>query len=108
MTTSTHDHYVAAQQRTLATADKWGQPWTCADVDYIMAHTDSMTDEQLATGLGRTLAAIWNMQHRIISEGAAGVAATLRAGRTRAVATPARVERTYTFVGDDVPPGWND
>lgn len=89
---------------TLVTATERGERWTRDDLEFVVAMTETERDEDIAVALGRTLFAIWNIQFRLTHEGVEGVVASQE--RT----TPVRPlsNRTYTFIGDDVPAGWND
>lgn len=102
MTTTTATWYDRTQGETLVTADAWGEPWTRSDLEIVQAFTNEVTDAELATTLGRSLAAIWSIQHRIAN----GEIDLTRATRRDAERHP--LERAYTFIGDDVPPGWDD
>lgn len=88
-----------------ASADHNGERWTTDEVRYIAEHTDVERDEDMAKELGRTLFAVWNLQHRLRTEGVEGVLESF--AREAAQVRPLS-ERVYTFIGDDVPPGWND
>jgi len=57
------------QGRTLVTADAHGEAWTPDDVEFVAAFTDDVSDEELATTLGRSLYAIWAIQHRLRTSG---------------------------------------
>lgn len=59
---------IAAQNRTLEQATRNGDHWTQADLDFIRDRTSSMTDEQLALVLGRTLYAVQSVQHTPMAE----------------------------------------
>lgn len=104
---TTNASSLASQDRTLADASNWGETWTVEDVEFVVEFTDDVKDEELALTLGRSLYAIWALQHRVRHEGFAGVVASVEASQI-ARARASRVEVGYTFIGDDVPPGWND
>lgn len=53
------------QEGTLLEATNRKQLWNREDLEYVVQHTDFETDEQLALATGRTLYAIWSIQHRI-------------------------------------------
>ena len=89
-----------AQARTTRSADANGERWTREDLEFVVAFTDTERDEDLAIALGRTLYAIWNIQHRLAHEGVEGVMKRDEVRRTRPAA------RTYTFIDGDVPDGW--
>jgi len=97
----------ARQGATLVTADSWGERWTRDDLEFVREFTATERDEDLAYALGRTLYALWAIQHRIVTEGVEGVIAAYDA-RDKRDATLVRPlsSRTYTFVGDDVPADW--
>lgn len=87
--------YSETQAKTRATATRHNETWILADVEFVSAFS-SEPDAELAVTLGRTLASITWMKHE------------LRKGYTPSdmVRTPAKAERGYTFIGDDVPEGW--
>ncbi len=91
------------QGTTLVTADAHGEAWEQDDVELVIAFTDDVRDEELAVTLGRSLYAIWAIQHRIRTEGVDCVrgAYAPRVDPVRPLST-----RTYTFIGDDVPADW--
>lgn len=95
------EYNAQAQDRTLAFADAWGEPWSPNEVEFVQAFTDDATDEEIAVTLGRSLYAIWSIQSRLRT-------GDLDFDRATRVTTSARVAQapTYTFIGDDVPPGW--
>lgn len=93
------------QGTTLVTATERGERWTRDDLDLVVAFTDDERDEDIAITLGRSLYAIWNIQNRLRHEGVEGVIASYANDATRVRPLSSR---TYTFIGDDVPPGWND
>ena len=93
------------EQNPLLEATEHRQPWSNEDLEFVIEMTDVETDEDIALALGRTLYALWAIQHRIKSGDLVLDEARKReaqAARTR------REERAYTFIGDDVPPGWWD
>jgi hypothetical protein len=61
--------YERTQGATKACAESNGLPWDASDVETVIAFTDIDTDEDIALALGRTLAAVWNIQHRMRTEG---------------------------------------
>ena len=87
------DWYARTQEATKANADANGLPWTSEDVDLVIAFTDDVTDEDIALATGRTLAAVWNIQHRVRTEGVVAVrrayAPSLTAPAPRVCATHA-------------------
>lgn len=91
-----------AQARTTTCAESNGDAWETSDIEFVIAFTDDARDEDIAIALGRTLYAVWSVQTRIRND---GIDATRTFYARRNVT---RVERSYTFIGDDVPPGWND
>lgn len=95
--------YEQVQGRTLATATSHRERWTVEDLDFVVAFTEEVRDEELALTLGRSLASIWNIQFRIRHEGVEGVRDDVR----RAQARVASREVGYDFV-TTFPPGWND
>lgn len=84
---STNAWAAAAQGGTLALADHWGEEWTADEVELVAAFTDDVTDEELALTLGRSLYAIWAMQHKLRTTGFDFDAARRRE-RARAVVAP--------------------
>jgi len=93
----TSDSTVRHQQASLKTAHRWGDTWTSADLEFLAACPEIPVAE-LAAALGRTVYAV------------SCARTTLADDRPRAAATsrrkPARPAQTWTFIGDDVPPGW--
>lgn len=90
---------IAAQGRTLTQAKNHREPWSQIEIDLLVDCADE-TAEAVAEVLERTLYAVTNARYYLahgmpIGGGAAPVA-------------PASRVRAYTFIGDDVPPGWND
>lgn len=69
MNTST----LRAQGNTLITADNAGERWTRDELELVVAFTDDTRDEDIAITLGRSLYAIWAIQHRLRNEGVEGV-----------------------------------
>ncbi len=53
------------QEGTLLDATQRNQRWTREALEYVVTHTDTESDEELAFATGRTLYAIWAVQHRI-------------------------------------------
>ncbi len=93
--------YERVQGATSNLAVHSGEAWDAEEIETVIAFTDDVTDEEIALALGRTLAAVWNIQNRIRHEGVDPVRA---AYAKRAVA---RVEVGYDFV-TTFPVGWND
>lgn len=91
---------------TLANATNAYDAWTYDDVNFVVAFTDDTTDVDLALALGRSLFAIWAIQHRVRTEGAAGVLSTFTTRQARDETARIAASRTYTFIGDDVPADW--
>lgn len=87
-----------AQARTLITADNWGQPWDAEEIEMVGTFGDT-TAEELALALGRTVYAVNAVREALRLGDKVG------GGRARVIA---RAEVGYTFIGDDVPPGWWD
>lgn len=79
------------QDSTLVTADAHREPWTRDELDFVIEFTDTDTDADLAVALGRSLYAIWTIQHRIRTEGVAGVIERLE----REASRPLRVCPTH-------------
>jgi hypothetical protein len=99
------------QDRTLVTAHAKGERWERDDLELVSMFTDTVTDELLALVLGRSLFALWAIQHRMRSEGFEAVMLAASGARTQQRGhAPVRPlsSRTYTFIGDDVPEGWRD
>jgi hypothetical protein len=61
--------YERVQGATSNVATANGEAWDAESIETVIAFTDDVTDEELAITLGRTLAAVWNIQHRLRSEG---------------------------------------
>lgn len=61
------------QGTTLVTADAHRERWTRDEVEFVVAMTDGERDEDIALALGRSLYAVWNLQHRVRTLGVAGV-----------------------------------
>ena len=53
------------QSTTLITADHYREPWSREELEFVREFTEVDTDEDLAVALGRSLYAIWNIQHRM-------------------------------------------
>ena len=96
---STNKYSLRTQELTLITADAWGESWSRDDLELVVAFTDTVTDEDLAITLGRSLYAVWSVQHRLRANGF-DVAPLV----TRRAPRPS--ERTYTFIDGDVPADW--
>ncbi len=58
------------QAVTIANASKHGEGWTSADLEFVTAFSDDVTNEELALSLGRTLFAIASIK-QAIAEGTA-------------------------------------
>ena len=84
---------------TLITADHHRETWTREEIELVMAFTDDATDEEIAVTLGRSLFAVWSIQHRIRS-GDLNVAPQRRID-------PSKIERGYDYV-TTFPPGYFD
>lgn len=54
-----------AQGRTLPLASHHRETWTPDEVEFVLAMTDEERDEDIAVALGRSLYAVWNLQHRL-------------------------------------------
>lgn len=94
--------YAKTQGETLVTADHHRERWTTEDLEFVAAFTDDVTDAELATTVGRSLASLWAIQNRLRNEGVEGVLESYaRAGRARAT------EVGYDFI-TTFPPGWDD
>lgn len=94
-----HASTVRSQGRTLGSAKNHQEPWASVEIEWVV-ETRDVPAEEVAEILGRTLYAVQNARYALdhgipIGGGSAPQAPTSR-------------QRTYTFVGDDVPPGWND
>jgi hypothetical protein len=89
-------HRVEAE--TLKTADNHRETWDLDDLEFVAAFRDETNDEELAVTLGRSLYAVQSIK-RVLDE---------RITREVAVRNVTRTETGWTFIGDDVPPGWND
>lgn len=62
--TASADWAHRVQSETLLHAEAYGEPWTPDELELVLAFTDDATDEELAITLGRSLYAIWAIQHR--------------------------------------------
>lgn len=87
------DWYARTQAATKAEADANGLPWTSDDIDTVIAFTDIDTDEAIARATGRTLAAVWNIQHRVRTEGVVAV----RRAYAPSLTAPARTCPTHNI-----------
>lgn len=67
------DWYARTQGATKECAESNGLPWDSESVDMVITFTDTVTDEDLALATGRTLSAIWAIQHRVRHEGVVAV-----------------------------------
>lgn len=79
--------YERTQGATKAEADANGLPWDGESVDTVIAFTDEVTDEELALTLGRTLSAVWAIQHRMRTEGVVALRAAYAPIAERVVPT---------------------
>lgn len=61
------------QARTLVTADAHRERWTKDEIEFVVEMTEIERDEDIAIALGRSLYAIWNLQHRVRTVGVEGV-----------------------------------
>lgn len=94
----TWHHEVEA--RTLPMAENHRDYWEREDLEFVREFRDTATDEELAYALGRSYYAVVSIKHVLDERLAAEVRVTEKQRQTQA--------RAYTFIGDDVPPGWND
>lgn len=94
--TNTWAHRVEAA--TLAEAGHHRDDWSHDDLLFVAKHADHMTDEELAYRLGRSYYAIASIK-QVIEE---------RLSKPARLTERQRIDRApvYTFVGNDVPPGW--
>lgn len=105
--TTTNTWAARIEQDTLANATNAGDRWTLDDVQFVVAFTDDVKDEELALALGRSLYAVWAIQNRIRTEGVEGVIASFDTTRNaRSYVARVASSPTYTFIDGDVPPGW--
>src|SRR5690349_115349 len=72
------------QDGTLVTADHHRERWTPDEIEFVVEMTDDERDEDIALALGRSLYAVWALQHRVRTEGVEGV---MRRPARRVVAT---------------------
>lgn len=86
------------EANTLATAKNHRSTWTSDDLEFVAAFRDEATDEELAIALGRSYFAIASIKRELDERMTKSV-------EERTVSTQRR-EKGWTFVGDDVPPGW--
>lgn len=61
--------YDRQQGATVALAEHNGEHWSADEIETVIAFTDDTTDAEIALALGRTMAAVWNIQHRLRVEG---------------------------------------
>lgn len=94
----THETRSAHEADTLAEAHKHRDDWTVDDLEFVAAFTSQSTDAELALALGRSLYAIESIH--------ATLEARLTTRRAKAGAAARPCNRTYTFIGDDVPADW--
>lgn len=85
------------QGETLVTADHANERWTREELEYVVTHTDDERDADIALALGRSLFALWAIQHRLRSEGVEGVMARFA---KRVVATCPTHHLALTAMGD--------
>jgi hypothetical protein len=88
------------EARTLAEASNHRDYWDRQDLEYVAKHRDTLTDEVMAYALGRSYYAVVSIKQVLDQRLGAEVRVT---ERHRQETAPA-----YTFIGNDVPPGWND
>lgn len=93
------DWYARQQGATLLEAEHRGEPWSADEIETVITFTDVDTDAEIALALGRTMAAVWNIQHRLRTEGAPAVRASY-ANPARPVATCPTHHIALTATGD--------
>ena len=81
------DWYDRTQGATKTLAEANGLPWDSEDIETVITFTDEVTDEELALTLGRTLSALWAIQHRLRTEGVDPVRAAYAPAAQRVVPT---------------------
>lgn len=89
------------ESNTLATAEHHREPWTRDEIEFVVTFTDVERDEDIAYALGRSLYAVWAIQHRIRS----GELATPPA--TKRTKTTTQWDQGYDYV-TTFPPGYFD
>lgn len=100
MTNTTTTWAARKQGETLVTAEAHRERWTREDVELVAQFTDVDDDVTLAETVGRSLYAIWSIQHRIRHEGVAGVLATFDKPQARVVATCPTHHIALTALGE--------
>lgn len=92
-----NEYLAKAQERVTPFASEHRMPWDGEDVEMVSVMGTEVPVEELALALGRTVYAVENVK-QALREGT-----KVGGGRRRSEAaqTP-----SYTFLGDDVPPGW--
>lgn len=60
-----HATTIAHQANAKAQAENDGETWSSEDIAFVAEFTDTESDADLALALGRTLYALWAIQHRI-------------------------------------------
>lgn len=99
--------YRATQDATLAFADAHREPWARDDLEFVIEMTDVESDEDIAYALGRSLASIWAITHRIRRDGAIIVRAEFDAAHRSTESSRVANAPTYDFV-TTFPPGYRD
>jgi len=95
-----HVSTIAAQGRTVGKATHHREPWAVTEIELVV-ETREIPAEEVAETLGRTLYAIQWARHALDAGLPIG-------GGAEPVQPATSRQRAYTFIGDDVPPGWND
>jgi hypothetical protein len=90
-----------AQGRTLTTAKNHRAPWDGVEIDLLVSCPDERA-EDVAYALERTLYAVQSARHQLATGQPIG------GGNEPATAASSPRQQAWTFVGNDVPPGWND
>lgn len=91
---------LAAQGRTLIKAKNHREPWSQVEVDLLLECADEKV-EVIAEVLERTLYAVTNARYLLAhGQPLGGGHGTVQVSTSRT--------RAYTFIGDDVPPGYRD
>lgn len=94
------DWYARQQGATSNLAVHSGEAWTADEIETVIAFTDDTTDADIALALGRTMAAVWNIQHRLRTDGVNGVRAAYAPDTRRTVAVCPTHCITLTATGD--------
>lgn len=97
---ASHASTIAHQGRTETMATSHREPWAQVEVDLVI-ETRDIPAVEVAEALGRTLYAIQWARHAL------DTGLPLGGGNEPAKPASSR-DRAYTFIGDDVPPGWRD